>query len=402
MTLLKSLNPKLLLILFGLLITNTGSFMILPFLSLYLNHMNLPTTTIGLVLMVNMICQRGLTFFGGILNDRFGEKKLLIIGMSIRLTGYILYSVASGLPLIFLASAFVGLGGALFAPGLMATIAKLAGAFKPQVFALRNTVINIGSSLGPILGGLLYQYSVFWVFLLTSLAHFIFLVLIILNGPNDIIAKRKIPVIASFRTILKNKTVLLLALMNAIFWFLYSQFNLSIPLYMKIFFNQPSITGLVFTINGVFVIFLQYVIAKLAFQRCKNQTILISGFLFMGIAYFTLGLIPHLSSVFLFVLLFSMSEVLVFPTIDNLVSDLADEALLSTYYGFVDIGWAIGATLGNLLGGIFIGFAQNHHLFVIIWIGYGCLSILALPLIFLMVSLNRIASKRRAQAKGEI
>jgi MFS family permease len=122
----------------------------------------------------------------------------------------------------------------------------------------------------------------------------------------------------------------------------------------------------------------------------------------MGIAYFTLGLIPHLSSVFLFVLLFSMSEVLVFPTIDNLVSDLADESLLSTYYGFVDMGWAIGATLGNLLGGIFIGFAQSHHLFVVLWIGYGCLSILALPLIFLMVSLNRIASKGRAQAKGEI
>lgn len=365
MNLLKSLNPKLILILFGLLITNTGSFMILPFLSLYLSNMNLSTTTIGLVLMVNVICQRGLTFFGGILNDRFGERKLLIIGMSLRLIGYILYGTASELPLIFLASALVGLGGALFAPGLMASIAKLAGELKPQVFALRNTVINIGSSLGPILGGLFYQYSVFWVFILTSLAHFIFLILIILNGPNDIIANRRIHIIASFQTVLKDQKVFLLALMNAIFWFLYSQFNLSIPLYIKNFFHQPSLTGLIFTINGVFVIFLQYVIAKLAFQRLKNQTILNSGFLFMGIAYFTLGLMPHLPSVFLFVLLFSLSEVLVFPTIDNLVSELADESLLSTYYGFVDIGWAIGATLGNLLGGVFIGFAQAHHLFVV-------------------------------------
>ncbi|GGL62013.1 MFS transporter [Sporolactobacillus putidus] len=384
MKIVKWINPRLALILFGLLITNTGSFMILPFLSLYLSSMKLSTGMIGVVLMVNILCQRGLTFFGGILNDRFGERKLLIIGLSVRLLGYIIYSFASHIFLIFLASAFVGLGGALFAPGLMATIAKLAGDFKPEVFALRNTVINIGSSLGPILGGLLYQYSILWVFILTSLAHLIFLLLIQFAGPDDITAKQKTPVIDLFRFVLQDHAILILALMNATFWFVYSQFNLVIPLYMQDFFQKPSLTGLLFTMNGLFVTFLQYAIAKFVFQKFSGRIALLSGFLSMSAAYFILGLVPYLVSIFLFVLLFSTSEVLIFPTIDNLVSEMAPEDRLSTCYGFVDLGWAAGAASGNLLGGLFFGFVQTHHLFSFAWFSYGSLSLLAILFVFLI------------------
>ncbi|WP_100488342.1 MFS transporter [Sporolactobacillus pectinivorans] len=393
MNTLKKMTPKLMLILFGLLLTNTGSFMILPFLSLYLSNLNLSTAMIGFVLMVNVICQRGLTFFGGMLNDQFGERKLLIIGLSVRLTGYILYSFAGHLSLIFVASAFVGLGGALFAPGLMATIAKLAGDLKPEVFALRNAVINVGSSLGPILGGVLYQYSVFWVFMLTSMAHFIFLLFIIFSGPRDINAKRRVPVIGLFRSVIQNRAILILTLMNTIFWFVYSQFNLAIPLYMKDVFREPSLIGLLFTINGLFVILLQFAIAQMIFRRSASRTALLYGFFFMSSAYFVLGLFPYLPFIFLFVLLCSTSEVLVFPTIDNLVSELANADFLSTYYGFVDMGWAVGATLGNLLGGIFFGFAQANHLLPLAWFSYGALALIAVFFVFLLGYIGQPALK---------
>ncbi|WP_332236709.1 MFS transporter [Sporolactobacillus sp. KGMB 08714] len=384
MKLFKSIHPRLALILFGLLLTNTGSFMILPFLSLYLSSLKLSAGTIGLVLTVNVLCQRGLTFFGGILSDRFGERRLLIIGLSVRLIGYILYSSAGHISSIFLASACVGLGGALFAPGLMATIVKLAGDSKQAVFALRNTVINIGSSIGPILGGLLYRYSVFWIFMLTALAHLIFLLFILFAGPDDIHAEQKIPAADLFHYVFHHYVMMILALVNAIFWFVYSQFNLAIPLYMNDFFQRPSLTGFLFTINGLFVISLQYAIAKLFFQKFSGRFILCFGFLSMSAAYFILGLIPHLVSIFLFVLLFSTSEVLTLPTIDSLVSERAPENRLSTCYGFVDLGWAIGAAAGNLIGGPFFDFVQSRHLFPLAWFSCGILSLLTLFFIFLL------------------
>lgn len=104
----------------------------------------------------------------------------------------------------------------------------------------------------------------------------------------------------------------------------------------------------------------------------------------MAGAYFVIGFFPHLFSIFLFVLLLSASEVLVFPTIDNMVSDMASQDMLSTYYGFVDIGWAIGATLGNLLGGTFFGFVQANHIYEFAWLSYGCLCLAALPLIVIL------------------
>lgn len=383
MKILRKINPKILLILFGLLMTNTGSFMVLPFLSLYLSRIHVSAAMIGVVLMINVICQRGLTFIGGLLNDVFGRRKLLIIGLSIRTCGYLMYCFAGHITLIMLASAFIGLGGALFAPGLMASIAGMAGDLKPEVFALRNTAVNLGSAIGPILGGLLYTYSVVWVFLLTACVHLIFLVILWFAGPKDIIAEKRPQLSFLFGSTVRHRVMIILVVLNTFFWFAYSQFNLTVPLYLGSRFHAGSLSGILFTINGLFVILFQYAVAKTIYRKFSGRQILSLGFLLMAIAFFIIGGIPCLIAVFIFVIFFSLSEVVVFPTIDNLVSEWASKEMLASCYGFVDIGWAMGATFGNLLGGIIFGVVQTHRLYAWMWFGYAGLCMAAVIIIFI-------------------
>lgn len=378
---LKRINSRILLILFGLLITNTASFMVLPFLSLYLGRIHLSPVMIGVVLTVNVACQRGLIFVGGMLNDRFGERRLLVIGMFVRMNGYLLYGVAGHIASIIFASALVGLGGALFAPGLMSSIAKLAGKRKADVFALRNTVVSLGSAVGPILGGLLYSKSIFWVFMLTALAHFLFLLMLWLGGPKQIQAEKKPRMAVLFASAIKSRQMRTIVLLNAIFWFVYSQFNLTIPLYLDRNFHAADMNGILFTLNGIVVILFQYPTTLILSRRLSDRRILLLSFLLMAGAYLFIGNVPTLAAMFLFVLLFSTSEVLAAPTINNLVSEHATTQMLATYYGFIDIGWAAGATLGNLLGGLFFGWAANGAHYAWLWDAYALLCLAAMGLI---------------------
>ena len=385
---LMSLNGKI--ILFGVLITSISTFMLSPFLALYMSSKGFSAAEIGIVLTASVISQQGLTFIGGMMGDRFSYRKVMIAGLIIRTIGYITFLFSNALSLLIIASSFAGIGGALLTPLTKASIAteeKLGG----KAFALRNVAVNIGAALGPILGGLLYETSFNVVFLTAAFTHLTLLIFVVL-----FVNKAKSNnMIAEFKNIIRDKNIIYLTIVSSIFWFVYSQLNLSIPLYSKSYLHMESLTSTLFTLNGLIVIIFQFNLMSFFESKYTCVNILVYGMLFLAASFTSIFVVPNIVGLYIFIILFTVGEILVGPSIDNAATYIApSKSSVGGYLGFVSLGWAIGGSLGNLVGGYLFNLANDRYW--IIWVIYSLISIFAAILFkkFIGRSSEMIESKK--------
>lgn len=388
---LMSLNGKI--ILFGVLITSISTFMLSPFLALYMSSKGFSAAEIGIVLTASVISQQGLTFIGGMMGDRFSYRKVMIAGLIIRTIGYITFLFSNALSLLIIASSFAGIGGALLTPSTKASIAteeKLGG----KAFALRNVAVNIGAALGPILGGLLYETSFNVVFLTAAFTHLTLLIFVVLFVKNFQKAKSN-NMIAEFKNIIRDKNIIYLTIVSSIFWFVYSQLNLSIPLYSKSYLHMESLTSTLFTLNGLIVIIFQFNLMSFFESKYTCVNILVYGMLFLAASFTSIFVVPNIVGLYIFIILFTVGEILVGPSIDNAATYIApSKSSVGGYLGFVSLGWAIGGSLGNLVGGYLFNLANDRYW--IIWVIYSLISIFAAILFkkFIGRSSEMIESKK--------
>ncbi len=93
---------------------------------------------------------------GGRAGDRFGHKRLFLIGLTI----FTLASVACGISQtqgeIVAARIVQGLGAGLFFPAISATIQhSFTGPARSKAFGVLGAVIGVSTAMGPLLGGLI-------------------------------------------------------------------------------------------------------------------------------------------------------------------------------------------------------------------------------------------------------
>ncbi len=99
-----------------------------------------------------------LLFTWGVLGDRYGRKKILIIGLSIFGIGSLICSFAPSPELLITYRALMGIGGAAVTP---VTLAIITVVFAPhergRAIGLWAAAVGGAVALGPVLGGLLLQ-----------------------------------------------------------------------------------------------------------------------------------------------------------------------------------------------------------------------------------------------------
>src|SRR6266852_4304675 len=115
-----------------------------------------------------LLTQSALILLGGALGDRFGRRRVFVIGVIWFAAASLVCGLAPNLPALVAARVLQGIGGALLTPGSLAILqASFADDDRAQAIGAWSGLGGIATAIGPFLGGYLVQ-AVSWrlIFLL--------------------------------------------------------------------------------------------------------------------------------------------------------------------------------------------------------------------------------------------
>lgn len=95
----------------------------------------------------------------GALADRYGRKRMLIIGLSVFTVASFIAGAAGSIAVLNVGRALQGLGGAMLLTAALATLShSFRGEHRARAFAFWGSVVGIAISLGPVVGGFITQH----------------------------------------------------------------------------------------------------------------------------------------------------------------------------------------------------------------------------------------------------
>jgi EmrB/QacA subfamily drug resistance transporter len=110
------------------------------------------------VITAYMLSFASLLLPAGALADRFGRKKLLIIGLSVFTFASLLCGSAPNLSVLIAARALQGAGAAMQLSSALATLSHaFQGEARARAFSFWGSVVGIGMACGPVAGGIITQ-----------------------------------------------------------------------------------------------------------------------------------------------------------------------------------------------------------------------------------------------------
>jgi DHA1 family multidrug resistance protein-like MFS transporter len=294
---------------------------------------------------------QGLQVMVGVVSDRIGSRTVFGAGIVAVSLGYVGFALGPPVPLQVLCGFSLGLGRATISLLSKVLLTSAAGGKRASALALRSVAVNAGSAIGPVIGALLFTSFVPLLAAVVVVHALFWLVLTRMVSGHWPETRNQTSLRDQLRTLLGNRALRSLSGASVGFWFLYTQLTFTFPLYADDWFHLGGRVGLLFALNAVLAVLLQYGAIAWLTTRFDGWTLLTAGCAMAGLAFLPLWLASSMWVLVLFVILFSLGEIVVVPTLDIVTSNVASSSSMGSSFGFASLGWALGGVLGSVLGG---------------------------------------------------
>lgn len=373
--------PKTVWILFTVTLINRTGTMVLPFLVLYLTkQLNFTRSQAGLILMVYGIGAIITSPVSGRLCDRIGATR--VMQWSLLCSGGLLlllpftrnfYLIAAG---VFVWAVF----NEAFRPASLSIIGEaVAPEQRKGAFALNRLAINLGMSIGPVIGGFLTAISYTAIFFADGITTLIAGAILLLpagqmpnhahqqnpQGGADEIAV-KTPILSDVRLL-----VFLLALIPV--EFVLFQMQGAMPLFVVEDLGiREEVYGILMSINTVMIIFLE-VPLTLVIAHWPSRRALSLGSLLFAIGFGALAIVNGVWSVGLTVVIWTFGEMILFPGASAYMAEIAPAEKRGAYNGLYLMTFSIALAIAPWLGTKVLEELGGTTLWTASFVG-GCLS----------------------------
>lgn len=211
-----------------------------PVLPLLAAHLGADPAGVGLVASVSAFTGVLMSLPAGILSDRLGRRRLLLLASLVFASAPFLYLMVDSLAGLILVRLYHGLATAVFVPVAMALVADLYPAQRGEKLGWFSTATLLGRFLAPLAGGTLLSL---WaaspeagfraVYLVCGLAGVTVLLLaspLPRPAPREALTRQPLQIRAALRDLLADRRLLATCLAEAGVLFAYGVFEVFLPL----------------------------------------------------------------------------------------------------------------------------------------------------------------------------
>ncbi|WP_461201797.1 MFS transporter [Anoxybacillus sp. TBDG-1] len=356
-----------------------GFFVYVPLLSLWLVKMkNLDITEMSVVVAAfTFVSKAGNVLVGGFVN-KFGIKNSLIIGLWGSALLLTTLTIIHSYILIFVIVLLLGISISLYNVSLKTHISLLEEDERLQAFALLNVAVNVGASVGPLVGGWLLDWNSLGI-IIAAIVCYVLAGGVSLLLPRITIehAEKGINIVQFVKSSKSNPHFFVFVrfiAFSGLFWFLYTQLFTTFPVVVSQYFSGKTI-GLFFTVNAMTIIALQGFYPKIQ-PKWKIEYWYALALVLTTISYFLLWISHHFWIILVSVILFSIAEIIWVPTIDHQIVEKKGVLSSSWAFGFSGLIWGMCESVGGFVGlnlYYYVGQQTFFYLTVIsivIFIGY--------------------------------
>ncbi len=339
-----------------LLINRSGA-MVIPFLTVYLtSQRGFSYADAGWIMSSFGMGSVVGSYVGGWITDRFGFYRVQ------------LWTLVGGGFLFWLLgqqTTFWGMSISIF------VLSMVLDAFRPanqtalafysnpsnraRAYGLLRLAVNLGFSMGPVLGGLLiaglgYQ----WLFIVNGLSCFgAALAFRLLLPPGRQLEGEPQPEETEHgHSAYRNGPFLTFVFFLMLGAVAFMQFFSSLPVYLKeeLGYAEAQI-GLLVTLNGLMIVVMEMPLVHKLGQRFRSLGIITAGYLFLSVGFFVLqgaAWFPIFAVVFM--VLITIGEMLSMPFASTFTAEIAPVSRRGQYMGLQSIGWAVAFIIAPSLG----------------------------------------------------
>lgn len=340
-------------------------FMTMPFMIIYFSKSSALTyEQIGIIIGLSSLSSLIFALFAGKWADNVGVKIALPVSLLIPAFCFIGYLSTSNFYLLSLFSATSGIAWAIYNSSNMTILAKFSKDLKEEVFGLNYWLFNLGAVVGPILGAYLGSGNstlVIYVFVVVLIFSSISLYFLFLKKDTQMHTSSESDKPENFTKTLKQlfskKAILFMLLAYFSLFFVQSQIETSIGLFLKDTFEQIGVKIFAYSLSlSAFVILFFQPIFIWLLKKSKEIQVFIAGTVLIALGTISYTFINNAYLMLIPIFLISIGEVVYTPKLQALVANLAEEKMQSTYFALLNMSGNLAFFIGPWLGTVLLGY----------------------------------------------
>lgn len=361
---------KVWLLILGMALNVTGSSFLWPINTIFMHeHLGKSLTIAGIVLLLNSGAGIIGNLTGGLLFDKLGGYRTIMLGVSISFTTSFLLIWFHDFWSYSILLVFMGFGMGIVFPSMYALAGTMWKEGGRKAFNRIYIAQNVGVALGAALGGLAASYSFTLSFISCSALSFLFF-MIVLFGFRGIDEKESgsVQTVFSQKKRIHNKQAFLALLILCggylLAWIGYVQWQSTIASYTQNLGVTLKMYSLLWTVNGLFIVLGQPLInifLKKWLQSTTSQILV--GYVIFIISFVIVGNAQDFSGFMIAMIVLTIGEMLVWPGVPSIAAELAPKGRAGFYQGIVNSTATGGRMLGPLFGGMIVDIFNISILF---------------------------------------
>ena len=371
----------------AIVISGITTFMFYPLITLELIDRGVGAGATGLILGLLSGTGQILSGLIGAVNARLGSRTLAIGGLALRSVGLLVFAFDSNVLTYAVGAVVASLGSSSTALALKTELMRASS--DRRTITMRSIAVNLGALVGPSIGGVVFVVASFSVIVLSVVTSYVLLglglLLVKFKPPEESGQDTKTRMRSDRRRL--DRLFFVLIGCTLAYWGSYSQWPLVVPLYAESGFGTPLGSSWVYTGNAILILVLQYPLLVKLLKPVRSSYVLAIGFLLFVGSFLVLPIPAGPATVILFATLFSLAELLVSPTLDEVTAQLRREGTgLTRAYGATATAAGVSSLIGASAGGALIEHFDSP----------GSVMYLAVPLAVLGFTGAVVLSRRKA------